>query len=109
MGVYNKDMEMPRCCSECAYRRACKVPPKYIRYSEYDYIAIMETIKRYDNCPLVEREEWYMKNTIYRIVEVDIDGDVVTFEVEQPADMNEDEFYEMVCDYVLSHINITVL
>lgn len=50
-----------------------------------------------------------MENTIYRIVEIDIDGDVVTFEVEQPANMNEDEFYEMVCDYVLSHINVTVL
>ena len=28
-----------------------------------------------------------------------IDGDVLTFEIEQPADMNEDEFYENVCDY----------
>ena len=50
-----------------------------------------------------------MEDIIYRWVEVDIDGDVVTFEVEQPADMNEDEFYESVCDYVLSHINITIL
>ena len=50
-----------------------------------------------------------MEDIIYRWVEVDIDGDVLTFEIEQPADMNEDEFYENVCDYVLSHINITVL
>ena len=58
MGVYNKDMEMPNCCSECAYRRSCKIPPKYVKTAkEYDYTAMIEAIKRYDNCPLVEVEK----------------------------------------------------
>lgn len=50
-----------------------------------------------------------MEGVIYKWVEVDIDGDTVCFEMGMPVDMNEDEFYERVCDYVLSHINITVL
>ena len=58
MGVYNKDMEMPRCCSECAYRRSCKTPPKYVTtLKEYESMTQMETIKRYGDCPLVEIEE----------------------------------------------------
>lgn len=44
-----------------------------------------------------------------RTVVVSIDGDVLEFEIEQPDDMNDDDFYQVVCDYILSNINIEIL
>ena len=45
---------------------------------------------------------------IPRTVVVYIDGDALTLEIEQPDGMDEDEFYEKVCEYVYSHIEIEI-
>lgn len=44
-----------------------------------------------------------------RTIRIDIDGEVLEFELEQPDEMNEDDFWFMVCDYVMSNVNIEVL
>ena len=44
-----------------------------------------------------------------RTVRIDIDGDILEFEIDQPEEMNEDDFYSLVCDYVMSNIQIEVL
>lgn len=44
-----------------------------------------------------------------RIVEVSLDEFMFSFEVDQPDEMNEDDFYHMVIDYVLSNINVEVI
>lgn len=44
-----------------------------------------------------------------RIVEVSLDEFMFSFEVDQPDEMNEDDFYRMVVDYVFSHINVEVI
>lgn len=44
-----------------------------------------------------------------RTIRIDIDGEVLEFELEQPDGMNEDDFWLMVCDYVMSNIGIEIL
>lgn len=44
-----------------------------------------------------------------RTVVVSVDGDVLEFELEQPDETNDDEFYYIVCDYVMNNISIEVL
>ena len=44
-----------------------------------------------------------------RIIRIDIGGEVLEFELEQPDEMDEDGFWLMVCDYVMSNISIEVL
>lgn len=44
-----------------------------------------------------------------RIVEVSLDEFMFSFEVEQPDEMTEDEFYEYVIDYVLCNIKVEVI
>lgn len=44
-----------------------------------------------------------------RTVVISIDGDVLEFELEQPDDVSEDDFFSMVCDYVMDNIKIEIL
>ena len=44
-----------------------------------------------------------------RIVEVSLDEFMFSFEVEQPDEKTEDEFYEYVIDYVLCNIKVEVI
>lgn len=44
-----------------------------------------------------------------RTVRINIDGDVLEFELEQPDEINEDDFWLMVCDYVMDNIQIEIL
>ena len=41
-----------------------------------------------------------------RTVVISIDGDVLEFELEQPDDVSEDDFFLIVCDYVMDNIKI---
>ena len=44
-----------------------------------------------------------------RTVRINIDGEVIEFELEQPDGMNEDDFWLMACDYVMNNIQIEIL
>lgn len=43
-----------------------------------------------------------------RTIVISIDDDVLTFELEQPDEWDEDTFYAYVCNYVLSNLQIEI-
>ena len=60
MGIYIKDMKMPKSCVDCGYKRGCKLledvlEQQGIKYGDFIFTILVNY--RLDGCPLIEIAE----------------------------------------------------